>query len=80
MKWYVRLIKKNCTSVEIAYSFERNDTCDGLLRYEEPTHVITIERMSEGADEFTTKWLFQHIHRLLKKNELTPEKRVICIG
>ncbi|MCL2219766.1 MAG: hypothetical protein FWC23_06885 [Chitinispirillia bacterium] len=80
MRWYVKLVRRNGKSIYIAYSYETNDSCDGLLRYEEPTKNIVIERLSDGADEFDTKGVFSHIHGLLRKNELTEKIRMICIG
>jgi len=36
--------------------------------------------MSNGADEFETKWLFSHIYGLLDKNELNVKRQMIAIG
>jgi hypothetical protein len=80
MRWYIKLVRRDGKYVYIAYSYEMNDTCDGLLRYEELTKAITIEKMSDGADEFDTKGVFEHVHRLLRKNELTEKRTKICIG
>lgn len=80
MRWYVKRLKEDEGRIFIAYSYEKNNLCDGVLEYNKGKQGITIEKMSDGADEFATKWLFSHIHRLLKENRLTEEKRCICIG
>jgi hypothetical protein len=80
MRWHIKLVRRNGKNVYIAYSYEMNDSCDGLLVYDESAETITIEKLSLGADEFDTKGVFEHIYRSLRKNELTDKKQVICIG
>jgi len=80
MRWYIKLVRRDGKSVYVAYSYEMNDSCDGLLVYDELTKAITIEKMSQGASEFETKGVFEHIYRALRKNELTEKKQAICIG
>ncbi len=80
MRWYVKRLQEDENRIFIAYSYEKNSLCDGVLEYSKNERGITIEKMSEGADEFATKWLFSHIHGLLRKNRLTEEKQCICIG
>ncbi|GBU21949.1 hypothetical protein R80B4_01851 [Fibrobacteres bacterium R8-0-B4] len=81
MRWYVRLLKEDESRIFIAYSYEKNSLCDGVLEYNKGKHDISIEKLSEGADEFATKWLFSHIHGLLRRDGRIPEeKKCICIG
>jgi len=80
MRWYIKLVRKDGKNIYVAYSYEKNDTCDGLLIYDESTKTITIEKMSQGAGMGDTKGVFEHVHRALRKNELTEKKQVICIG
>ena len=80
MRWYVKKQTENNERILINYSYEKNDKCDGLLRYDKISEKITIERMSDGADEFATKWLFSHIYGLLEKKELTEKKHMVAIG
>jgi len=80
MRWYVKRKSEDEKSIFISYSYEKNDTCDGLLRYDKTTDKIEIEEMSEGADEFATKWLFRHVYGLLDDKKLNGEKRMIAIG
>jgi hypothetical protein len=80
MRWYVKKQIENNDCIFIDYSYEKNDTCDGLLKYDKDSKNITIEKMSDGADEFATKWLFSHIHGLLRRNELNEKIRMVAIG
>jgi len=80
MRWYVKKQIENSDAVLISYSYEKNDTCDGLLKYNKSTDEISIEKMSDGADEFATRWLFQHIYSLLADNKLTNTRRTVAIG
>ena len=80
MRWYIKKQTENNESILINYSYEKNDTCDGLLKYDKISEKITIERISNGADEFATRWLFSHIYGLLGKKELTEKKHMIAIG
>ena len=80
MRWYVKKQTENKDSILINYSYETNDTCDGLLKYDKSLDKITIEKTSDGADESATKWLFSHIYGLLDKNELNEKKYMIAIG
>ena len=80
MVWHVRTKSVTDTSILIEYSYEQNLNCDGLINYNKATDVFSIEKLSVGADEFATKWLFQHLYRLLRNNELNGEVRHVCIG
>jgi len=80
MNWHVRLKNNDSDSLLIEYSCGNSKACDGVLRYDKVTEKITIERMSDGADEFYTKWLFPHVYGLLGENGITKDKRRICIG
>ena len=80
MRWYVKKQMENNENILINYSYEKNDTCDGLLKYDKISDKITIEKMSDGADEFATKWLFSHIYGLLDKKELNDNKHMVAIG
>jgi len=80
MRWYVKKQSENNDDILINYSYEKNDTCDGLLKYNKVSDKITIEKISDGADEFATKWLFSHIYGLLDKNELNGQRHMVAIG
>jgi hypothetical protein len=80
MVWHVRQKSDERDRLLIEYSYGDSKACDGVLLYDKNTEEITIVKMSNGADEFYTKWLFPHIYRLLRENDLTIEKRRICIG
>jgi hypothetical protein len=67
-------------SLSIEYSYGDSKACDGVLLYDKNTEEITIVKMSNGADEFDTKWLFPQIYRLVDEKGITREKRRICIG
>jgi len=80
MLWHVRLRSENETDILIEYSHSPSDRCDGLLIYNKPSKSITIEKISDGADEFGTRWLFGPLRQVLNNNDLTEKKRRICIG
>ena len=80
MRWYVKKQSENGKEILINYSYEKNDSCDGLLKYDKDNDKISIEKMSDGADEFATNWLFQHIYRLVSNGELTENMRVVAVG
>ena len=80
MRWYVQKQEENNDNILINYSYETNDTCDGLLKYDKYSNKITIEKISAGADEFATKWLFSHIYRLMNENQLNEKRYMVAIG
>jgi len=80
MKWYVKLLKKEDANIFIAYSYEKNSSCDGVLRYDKNKEDISIEKMSDGASKTATEMVFGNIHILLEKNEITENRKCICIG
>jgi len=80
MRWYVKKQSENNDNILINYSYEKNDTCDGLLKYNKISDKITIEKMSDGADEFATKRLFSHIYGLLDKNQLNEKRYMVATG
>ena len=51
MIWYVKLLEQNEDFVTIGYSFEQNDTCDGIIKYEKKDDRFLIEFLSEGCNE-----------------------------
>ena len=82
MNWHVKLLKEDDDSLLIAYSYERNDTCDGLLRYDKKNGAISIEKMSDGADEFGTRWLFGPLRQVLNNivNRLENGRETMFVG
>jgi len=80
MRWYIKLIRDDGDSVFIAYSYERNKSCDGVLKYSKSKRDITIEKMSDGADDYETRDMFQFVYRFLANGGIPREKKCICIG
>jgi hypothetical protein len=80
MRWYVKKQSEDDKSIFINYSYEKNDTCDGLLKFDKGERKFEIVEMSEGADDFATRWVFPHIRGLITNNELNGEKRKIAVG
>jgi len=81
MRWYVKLLQEDDGYIFIAYSYEKNSACDGVLKYDKGRRDLAIERMSDGADEFATQLLFGPIHGILRTEGRIPEeKKCICTG
>ncbi|MGI6530438.1 MAG: hypothetical protein ACOX3J_12310 [Clostridia bacterium] len=80
MIWYVKLLEQNEDFVTIGYSFEQNDTCDGIIKYEKKDDRFLIEFLSEGCNEFNTKRLFPHLYRLMDNGSLTFRPYMVAIG
>ena len=80
MRWYVKLLKEDEKNVYIGYSYEKNNSCDGVLQYNKGTENIDIEKLSDGADEFSTRWLFGNLYNLIRKKAITGTPRVVAIG
>ncbi|MGF7045159.1 hypothetical protein [Fusobacterium sp. PH5-44] len=81
MRWIIKKISEDKSKIMIAYSFDTNYSCDGIIEYNKEKEEFTINKMSEGATEGFTKWLFQHLWSFVDgRRELTEKPRVIAIG
>lgn len=78
MVWTVK--QQNSDNSLISYSFEQNEQCDGLISYDKQSDKLEIKRLSSGADDFDTKRLFPHLHRLIDKNTLSDKPYRIVTG
>jgi hypothetical protein len=83
MRWLIKKIEETTDYILIGYSYEQNETCDGILRYDKKTEEITVVKYSDGASEISTKRLFPHIYGVLsgRRNYVLTEKtKPIVIG
>ena len=58
--WY-KLLDESADKMKIAYSIEKNKSCDGVLLYDKLSDSFTVEKFSAGADDWTTNWMSGHI-------------------
>lgn len=80
MVWYTKKTYEDEEIIDISYSHETNDKCDGLLTYDKKSEDISIKLLSENTNEKTTNRLFPIIYGLLSENGLTEQKRRIATG
>ena len=77
--WY-KLINESSDKMKIAYSVEKNKSCDGILIYDKPNDCFTIEKLSEGADNWITNWLSGHILAKIIMGQISEERKLIATG
>ncbi len=77
--WY-KLMNETHNEMKIGYSVEKNKTCDGILNYNKNTDEFTTEKLSEGADDWSTKWLSRHILSRIIMGKLSETPKMIAIG
>jgi hypothetical protein len=87
MRWYIKKNEETTDYILIGYSYEQNETCDGILRYDKKTEEITVVKYSDGASEISTKLLFSLLYGVIsgEKNmgyvkPFTEEVTPIVIG
>ncbi len=77
--WY-KLADDTKYKMKIAYSFEKNKSCDGILVYDKTDDSFIIEKMSDGADVWITNWLSGHILSKIITGQISKERKVIATG
>jgi hypothetical protein len=81
MNWWYKKLYEDEKIIRVAYSYEENQSCDGILVYNKETKAITVEKMSDGADEFDTGRAKQHLYGCIRDNLLSFDKvRRVAIG
>lgn len=73
MCWYFKKNNETPTEIEIGYSFEKNDTCDGVILYNKESMQNTVKQLSQGSVLFNAERGFQFIHRLIREGLLTEK-------
>jgi len=80
MLWFVNKKTENDENIIIGYSYSKNDSCDGILKYDKNQEELSIEKLSEGADEGVTKMLFSILYGILGNGGLSKDKKMIATG
>lgn len=73
MHWSLKINQETSDTIEIGYSFEENETCDGVILYHKATEDLTVEKLSANSDQSVAEKAFQFIYGLLSQNKLSPE-------
>jgi len=71
---------ENDENIIIGYSYSKNESCDGVLKYDKNQKELIIEKLSEGADEGGTKMLFSILYGILGNGGLSNEVKMIATG
>ena len=78
--WHVKKEYEDSQNIAINYSFETDDSCDGLLLYDKVSKEISIVRLSKTSNENVAKRAYCPIRHLLSMNGLTEQKKRIATG
>lgn len=86
MIWTVKKISEDDTFINIGYSYEENQNCDGLILYNKNNKTFELKKISpiEGYSEKKCRWFgertFQFLHGLIRLNRLTYKPYRIVTG
>lgn len=73
MHWSIKINKENDEIIEIGYSFEKNETCDGVIFYHKKTDKLTIEKLSADEDLWAAQKACQFIWGLMEEGRLSTK-------
>lgn len=79
MKWTVKKINENTSSILIGYSY-LTDECDGLIFYDKSTEAFSVNKQSVSCDDFESKRLYQFLYGIIEDKKLTDKKYNIVTG
>ena len=77
--WY-KLMNETPDEMKIGYSVEKNKSCDGILHYNKHTDEFTTEKLSDGADDWATRWLSGHILSRIIMGKISETPKMIAVG
>ena len=77
--WY-KLLSESDDEMRIAYSFEKNDSCDGILSYNKKNDGFKTIKMSKGTDEWITRWISRHILSKIITGKISNTRGMIAAG
>lgn len=80
MRWTIYRERNTDNNITIRYSYEDDDSCDGVIVYDRKTEEFSIIKLSSSADKFVTEWLCGLLYGVLNDDSYTEKKRVICVG
>ena len=78
MIWNVKKIKETETTILIGFS--KNDSFDGLIKYNKNAEQFELVSIANDCDEFESKRLFQFLYTLIQQNMLSVKPYSIRIG
>lgn len=73
MNWYFKKNWENDTLIEIGYSHEKNNACDGVMIYDKITEEPSLKFLSKGPTLKISQRGFQFVCSLIRNNKLTEQ-------
>lgn len=64
----------------IAYSWEKDKSCDGRLIFNKQTEEMKVEKMSVSADEFATSYFICPLRSRIRKGMELDRRYIVAIG
>ena len=80
MYGWCKLINENVESMTIAYSFGKNEACDGELIYDKNTKEMSISKLSNGASEILTKYFICPLRNRMRKGMELGKRYMVATG
>lgn len=71
MNWHFKINEETEEFINIGYSYEQNETCDGIIKYHKSTQSNEIIKLSHDSGMFEARKGFQFIHGLIGDGQLT---------
>ena len=78
MIWNVKKIKETETTNLIGFS--KNDSFDGLIKYNNNAEQFELVSIANDCDELESKRLFQFLYTLIQQNMLSVKPYSIRLG
>lgn len=71
MNWHFKKNSETDEIIEVGYSYEKNNACDGVIVYNKSTREPSLKVLSVGSSAATAQRAFQFVCSLIKNNCLT---------
>ena len=80
MLWYINLLQVMGSVYRIAFSFDDDNSCDGVIEYDSKTDSCSVIVPSSGCNEFYTNKLINLLPYIYKNEGFTKGIRTVAIG
>lgn len=71
MNWHFKKNSEINGIIEVGYSFEQNETCDGIIIYEKSSKKPVIKKLSNGSSLGVAQRGSRFLHCLIGEDKLT---------
>lgn len=80
MYGWCTLLKETSDSMVIGYSWQKDNSCDGLLKFNKNTKNIFVEKLSASADKDDTSYFICPLRSRIRKGMEIGKKYMVATG